>query len=327
MKRKTIHLFTLAIAVLCIVGCGSQNTHNADTKNADSDSTYRRKSLALEKIQSIKKRPIVLKDSVLGLFFGHFNPTSIAAKLKVRYDSMEAAAMDDGDYYTLDDRFYETTTTQEKNYFYKDPLYGVYRLRKPNALGIILEQITSDSIIGRSICAGNERPLKMKSMVDQGDTIRLVVVEPGDDKYDGTFDLVLAVNTSELSGRFIPNNDKMPHKTLTAHGATFQYQPEGEEWAFDNDYLGKNISLEELTVEDVEDQSKQRLRILRNIIYARHGYSFKNKDVREFFESYDWYVPYSTDVRANLTEIEKANIALIKRYEAYAEDYYDDFGR
>ncbi|MFT5724825.1 MAG: hypothetical protein ACI9JN_001948, partial [Bacteroidia bacterium] len=109
--------------------------------------------------------------------------------------------------------------------------------------------------------------------------------------------------------------------------AVFNYSPDGDEWAYDEMYFEKNISIDSLTVEDVEGHSKQRLRIFRNIIYARHGYSFKNNDIRAFFEDFDWYVPVSTDVRASLTPVEKANIALIKRYEAYAEDYYDDFGR
>ena len=33
------------------------------------------------------------------------------------------------------------------------------------------------------------------------------------------------------------------------------------------------------------------------------------------------------DIRGRLTDIEKKNIALIKRYEKYAEVYGDEFGR
>ncbi len=35
----------------------------------------------------------------------------------------------------------------------------------------------------------------------------------------------------------------------------------------------------------------------------------------------------STDVRNELTELEKKNIDLIKRYEEHAEKYYDEYGR
>ncbi|MBL7727175.1 MAG: hypothetical protein JNM68_14625, partial [Dinghuibacter sp.] len=45
------------------------------------------------------------------------------------------------------------------------------------------------------------------------------------------------------------------------------------------------------------------------------------------FENLDWYVPDNVDVKDLLTEIEKKNIRLIKRYEQYAEEYGDEFGR
>lgn len=45
------------------------------------------------------------------------------------------------------------------------------------------------------------------------------------------------------------------------------------------------------------------------------------------FEAQDWYIPNNTDIRALLTPVEIKNIALIKRYEKYADDYGDDFGR
>ena len=46
-----------------------------------------------------------------------------------------------------------------------------------------------------------------------------------------------------------------------------------------------------------------------------------------FDNAITWYMPVSTDVTSLLTETEKKNIALIKRYEAHAEKYYDVFGR
>ena len=66
----------------------------------------------------------------------------------------------------------------------------------------------------------------------------------------------------------------------------------------------------------------------RNSIYARHGYSFKNRKMRYFFDNYiDWYMPVNTDIRNSLTDIEKRNIELLKRYEEHAENYYDEYGR
>ena len=66
---------------------------------------------------------------------------------------------------------------------------------------------------------------------------------------------------------------------------------------------------------------------MRNEIFARHGYCFKKKDMRNMFELLDWYVPNTVDIKNFLTEIEKKNISLIKRYEEYADEYGDDYGR
>jgi hypothetical protein len=50
--------------------------------------------------------------------------------------------------------------------------------------------------------------------------------------------------------------------------------------------------------------------------------------MRCFFDNFvEWYVPVKTDVTAELTDIEKQNIELIKRYEKHADKYYDSFGR
>jgi hypothetical protein len=45
------------------------------------------------------------------------------------------------------------------------------------------------------------------------------------------------------------------------------------------------------------------------------------------FELQDWYVPNTVDIKNYLTEIETKNIKLIQRYEKYAVDYGDEFGR
>ncbi len=82
-----------------------------------------------------------------------------------------------------------------------------------------------------------------------------------------------------------------------------------------------------LTSDDVNNLYKDDLRYMRNEIYARHGYSFKLKEVREWFDNEDWYMPVSTDVRKKLTAIEMKNEKLIKHFEKYAEDNYDDYGR
>lgn len=67
--------------------------------------------------------------------------------------------------------------------------------------------------------------------------------------------------------------------------------------------------------EELIGYSKEELRIMRNWIFARHGYAFKSRDLQIYFSQFDWYQPQYTDVSYMLTDIEKKNIELIKRYE------------
>ena len=88
-----------------------------------------------------------------------------------------------------------------------------------------------------------------------------------------------------------------------------------------------NASKEKLTEKRIKNLRKLDLEIIKNAIYARHGYSFKKQTYRNFFEYTDWYVPVSNNVDTELTPLEKENIALLTRFISYAEDHYDTFGR
>lgn len=88
-----------------------------------------------------------------------------------------------------------------------------------------------------------------------------------------------------------------------------------------------NASRNKLTENDLKNLKKLELEIIRNTIFARHGYAFKKKNYRQFFDFVDWYIPISNTVNEELTPLEKENIKLLERFEQYAEDNYDSFGR
>jgi hypothetical protein len=60
------------------------------------------------------------------------------------------------------------------------------------------------------------------------------------------------------------------------------------------------------------------LRLLRNEIYARRGYSFKSAWLANWFAAYDWYVPL--DKQPQLSTVEKNNAALIAAREREMHD-------
>lgn len=70
-----------------------------------------------------------------------------------------------------------------------------------------------------------------------------------------------------------------------------------------------------LSVNEISGMSKYDLRLMRNEIFARHGYIFKSDDLKNYFGNQAWYQPINEDVTNMLSKIEKANIELIKSYE------------
>lgn len=75
------------------------------------------------------------------------------------------------------------------------------------------------------------------------------------------------------------------------------------------------LSTREATSKDLANKSKEELRIMRNWIFARHGYIFKSADLAEYFGKFPWYEPTNKDVTSKLNKIEQANVALIQGHE------------
>ncbi len=75
-------------------------------------------------------------------------------------------------------------------------------------------------------------------------------------------------------------------------------------------------SIRYLDDNDLRFLTKTELQIMRNEIFARHGYIFKtNPEMVRYFSSQPWYIPLYSNVNGMLTEIEKRNLNLIKQYE------------
>jgi YARHG domain len=230
-----------------------------------------------------------------------------------------------------------------------------------NKINIVIKKIEGDQVTGQNIVAGNVRPIEGKLTKNNGQ-IDFVLNEPGDDKHDGRF--VFSINKDTLSGNWYANNKKsaVTKRSYKLVKQEFRYiaslmLPDDQEYIdytkakidstlFEKDENGDSIyaveeyyryassvvstinaSTKKLKEKDVKNLKKLELQIIRNTIFARHGYSFKKKSYRQFFDSVDWYIPVSNDVNKELTIIEKENITLLQRFEKYAEDNYDTFGR
>jgi len=237
-----------------------------------------------------------------------------------------------------------------------------------NKINISIKKITSSEVTGRSIVAGNNRPLTGR-MTKKGDKIHFILNEPGDDKNDGFFDFEIK-NDTLLVGTWTANNPnkEVRKRSFTLTKKEFRYNPyvmlpeedmyvdyqnpkiekvkydEEGETGVENDETGEyentslyrvasdkittlNSSIQKFKESDLKNLKKIDLQILRNTIFARHGLTFKTKTIRQFFNQVEWYIPMYSNVDDKLTLIEKSNVAILKRFEKYAEDNYDSFGR
>ena len=70
-----------------------------------------------------------------------------------------------------------------------------------------------------------------------------------------------------------------------------------------------------LTASDLQGLSKYDLKIMRNEIFARHGYIFQTNEMKNYFQNQSWYTPKYRDVSSLLSNIEQKNVVLIQRYE------------
>ncbi len=61
--------------------------------------------------------------------------------------------------------------------------------------------------------------------------------------------------------------------------------------------------------------SKSELRFLRNEIFAKYGYIFKDEELKTYFSKKEWYTPIFDNVSEKLTIFEKYNISLIQEVE------------
>ncbi|MGL4583876.1 MAG: YARHG domain-containing protein [Flavobacterium sp.] len=247
-------------------------------------------------------------------------------------------------------------------YSYMNP--GVYS--HMNMFSIVIKSISNGQVEGYSVSAGNVRPFEGEVIETTSAGQYVVVEEPGDHKYDGIFKFTISPDKSKVEGKWYSNRKDLPVlvRKFSIDKKYFSYNPkvmlkpyeydEDEEydhvvsavdWVNDrgNYAAGKypqnthrsssdeiykiNASTRNLSEKELKTLRKLDLEIIRNTIYARHGYTFANRGARQFFDHVDWYIPLYNNVEDKLTDVEKGNIKLIKRLEKYAEDYYQRYGR
>ncbi len=233
---------------------------------------------------------------------------------------------------------------------------------RTNKINLSIDCVTRDSVFGHSVVAGNDRPFRGSMTQGPGGSQQFEVREPGDNRYDGSF--AFTIDSDEPTGTWQAYKKiEIPQRRYTLRRRTFVYNPNFEvensryvDWTryheeeaseaeveeagsdvevwMEKTYAAStmaafelNASAERLTDAQVANLKRGDLIIIRNAIYARHGYSFRERPLRAFFDQQDWYIPVHADITSAFTPVELANIKLLLRYEGNAAEYYDRFGR
>ena len=253
--------------------------------------------------------------------------------------------------------FNANLSDEEMDTIYGNEKYSNLITRK---ITFSIDEIKGDSIIGHSISAGNISPFK-GVLFENTSGFTMQVDEFKKAKTDGNFSIQIKKTDSVMKGNweaYNPSELKIYKRNFDLKKKLFVYDKEATlnntfyntdksksititdtiddevEVYEDTEYFSttqklfeKNASNEELTSDFVSNLSKADIFILRNSIFARHGFAFRDKQLRMYFEQFNWYMPVFGNVKDELTEIEKKNIDLLLRYEQNAEEYYDTFGR
>lgn len=219
-------------------------------------------------------------------------------------------------------------------------------------INISIQHIEENRVDGISIIAGTLRPLK-GTIQETENGFEIILVEPGREQYDGTYHLFLDSRTSMIRGTWLAYKDiVLKERNLSLKKRYFNYDPmismertsirndislfrhirmrSEYSWLYDaienpsQHVYDINPCIRIINPYEAERLSGNDLMLLRNIIFAKHGYAFKKRPLRIYFESQPWYIPVSTNVKHELTYIEKENIKTILRYEKYNE-YHSDY--
>lgn len=224
-----------------------------------------------------------------------------------------------------------------------------------------IDSIQGDLVFGHTVWLGKSRAFK-GNMQNEGGFYMMSVNQEGDDKWVGTFIANIAQSDSVMNIVWEPQNTKIDQSIdLSLTKSLFAYSPEysledggqfidyqkskqvtetytdedGQKHEYvDDSYFTTtdevfkhNPSKQLLTKEQVENMTKADIFILRNSIYARHGFAFHLPPLRDYFGYMGWYVPVRTSIEHELSDTEIKNIELLLRYEEHAKEFYDVFGR
>ena len=115
--------------------------------------------------------------------------------------------------------------------------------------------------------------------------------------------------------------DETPEEQEIETEGTFSDKGSTEEIDYTNEDIEKDafffpsdsVLITEGELEKLDDKTVE---LIKNEIYARHGYIFTNRALKKYFESFNWYEPSEEYSPNLLNPTEKANLKTIKKFQS-----------
>lgn len=172
--------------------------------------------------------------------------------------------------------------------------------------GIMLEvddvesEVTEDTYMlsGSASVSGKEAALSIN-----GEEIRTIYPDDGEVYWSEEVSLEEGVNSFDIRLR-----DEGANYKIETVKIKYTAPEEEEEYLFpsDSEYISDS---------DLEGKTKEEVALIRNEIYARHGYVFNTEAYQEYFSQKEWYQPKPSFSEAQFNEIELANKDFLVEYE------------
>lgn len=126
--------------------------------------------------------------------------------------------------------------------------------------------------------------------------------------------VIVFVAVMAFRGFFRPNVENATEPTLSPAGESEQIDT-----PFSSGYL-LPTDTEYITEADLSGFTREEVTLIRNELFARHGYNFSSETIRSYFEAQSWYEPVpgvdaSSFDPAVFNDYEQKNLATILSYE------------
>lgn len=213
--------------------------------------------------------------------------------------------------------------------FWKADEYNIFEFEEPDKIKLYTKnQEEGNYTIKYEVESSDSNSMVLKSK-DSSSNKKLSVTRYNSneisleaDKVSGTLNKISKEEADKfiksINNKTSDDSDKEKNNTKNSKSdSNSDSNSKSKEVSYDDDYIIYDSDSRVLTREELEGYSKGELAYIRNEIFARYGYVFKEEPYKSYFSNKSWYQP-DYDIGADtdvLNSIEKQNVSLIKEME------------